>query len=226
MGKCGMLSFLWWCATVPAGAQPPDDLSVVPPNIELALRSRLATEWGVEPSKLVLDYGRLPDSMTNVSMADLRYSNRGGRLLITLESQDGKRTTSTGRAGVLVRVPVANRLMRPGDTLDPGAFRWEEETAWGPPVARSDTATSGYLVRGRIVAGQRITSTLAIRPPAIRAGSGITLQWSNASILVEMDGLALGTGYIGDTIPVRRRGVGERVYATIIGSGTAQLRER
>jgi flagella basal body P-ring formation protein FlgA len=195
------------------------------PALEDAVRRDIAERWRVYPEDLVLEWGLVTvDSPGEGAEVRVVGGGRGGNWVAGFKRRGSNDWIQVRlRAGVVDRVPVAARDIARGTLLARDDVVVEEYADWGQPRERPAVAEIiGWRVNRRIRAGEVLQSP-AIRPEdAVSSGSVIELVWEGRSVSVSVDGVAIGSGAVGDTIQVRVHD-NRRVRAVIDAPGRARV---
>lgn len=193
--------------------------------LEDVVRRDIAARWRVYAEDVVLEWG-LVTAESPGDGAEVRVvgGGRGGHWVVGFKARGSNGWVQVRvRAGVVNRVPVAARTIARGSLLTRDDVLLEEHADWGQPRDRPGLSEIiGWRVNRRIREGEILQSP-AIRPEnAVSSGSVIELVWQGPSVSVSVEGVAIGSGVVGDTIQVRVHD-NRRVRAVIDAPGRAQV---
>jgi flagellar basal body P-ring formation protein FlgA len=194
-------------------------------SLEDVVRRDIAQRWRVYAEDLILEWGPVSAASPGEG-AEVRVvgGGNGGNWVAGFRRKGSRDWVQVRvRAGVVDRVPVAAREIARGALLAPEDVTVEEYADWGQPRDRpAATEIVGWRVNRRIRQGEVLQSP-AIRPEdAVSSGSVIELVWAGRSVSVSVDGTAIGSGAVGDTIQVRVHD-NKRVRAVIDAPGRARV---
>jgi flagella basal body P-ring formation protein FlgA len=177
----------------------------VPGSFTARVAAAVAHDWGVEPSRLVLSWGRGPLSqITPTSSFKLLGLGDGGWLAVVLDPESQRPAALRLRVGFTEDQLVAARPIRAGTVLADADFRSEPHVHWGPPdTTTHELPTAGWVARRGIAAGAILEPGRVAPPAVITAGSAVRLTWKNSNISVAMDGVALNDAATGEKVRVR-----------------------
>ncbi|MGE0351707.1 MAG: flagellar basal body P-ring formation chaperone FlgA [Gemmatimonadales bacterium] len=206
---------------VPAAAQQLP--AAPPPAIELAVAQRIADDWAVPPGRIQLAWGR--SERWPAAAVPFRLVGRGtdGWFTVVFNPDDRNAAAVQLRAGVRDSVPVAARAVRSGTTLAPEDIKVEERVHWGASTSPRADAAPGWEVRRTIAAGEEITWPAVVPPAVIEAGAPVTLSWERGGVRITVNGTALNSARLGESVRARIEGRTGSVVATANGAGTALL---
>jgi flagella basal body P-ring formation protein FlgA len=91
----------------------------------------------------------------------------------------------------------------------------------GPPLPV--VALRGATAARKLEPGRPVTERDIHRPVVIRAGEGLMVEVSKGAVSARVVGLAIGSGAIGERIPVRLRDTGREMLAVVVSSELARV---
>lgn len=196
---------------------------VVPDSFTARVAAAVAHDWGVDPSRLVLSWGRGPLSRIQAGSAfKLLGLGDGGWLAVVLEPDSERPAALRLRVGIAEDQLVAARPIRAGTILVDADFRREPHVHWGPPDMAQHTApTAGWVAKRGIAEGAVLEPGRVTPPPVITAGSPVRVTYQNSNVTVAMDGVALNDGATGETVRVRTPRKTGVISATVTAPGEA-----
>lgn len=191
--------------------------------VEPSVRAAIAERWEVEPSDLVLEWGRARSGWTPGPDARVRLRGSGSRgwWVAEVDGADGS-TSVRLRAGTPRTVPVAARRMARGTTLTEADLMRVERTVWGPPVPNAPGVRPGWVVRRLLEKGEPLEPPAVTPPDAVVAGSPVHVEWVRGPVALTLPARALGTVAEGEPVYVRTE-TGERLRGLAVGPGRVRV---
>lgn len=183
----------------------------------------VAAEWRVDPSAVRLSWGTAKPVVDQIGIP-VKISGRGrnGWFAVIVDPM-GRGAAAQVRAGVLASVPVATRRLTPGSVLEETDITVEIRTRWGPPSDSLISAGPGWVVRRPVASGELLSPPAVVPPVVVTRGSPVKLVWSGREMSVTIDGEALNSGRIGESLRVRVPGRSNIMRAIVTGPGTGRL---
>jgi len=122
-------------------------------------------------------------------------------------------------------VLVTNRTCERGTLLDEEAFRVERVNTLGLPLepALADINFRAYEMQTRLPAGRVLSVRHIHQAPEIRSGQVVDVIASEGFLRIEMKGMALQDGAIGDHIRLRNLNSRREFQGEIIDASTVQV---
>jgi len=190
------------------------------------VRILVAERWGTNPDDVVLDWTRprtLP-ALDEFAGLEVLGGGRNGHWIVSIQrpppAQD--RVSIPMKAGIRRWVPVARKVVARGKTLEPEDLEMQAHVHWGPGEHLPEVAEVGWVAQRRIDTGD-ILSRPGVRPPLmVVSGGTVQLIWTSGALKISLDGVAVGSGSIGETVFVRTE-AGTRMSGVITGPGTVLL---
>jgi len=123
-----------------------------------------------------------------------------------------------------VIVPVARRLIRPGDRvqLNDVEFKDQDITFMSDGVLTQDELI-GRKARQVIAVNQIVGASMIEKEKAMKRGDQVKLIIDDANFNLVLFGVAESDGYIGDTVAVRNLKSQQKIGARITGKGEATV---
>lgn len=197
----------------------------VPANLSARVAGQVARLWGVDSAAVRLEWGVVPVAATFADSVRFRLLGRGdgGWFGVVFESPAGASFAVRVRAGAQDSVAVATRPVRSGETLGPNDVRLELQPRWGPPMRGRPLPAPGWIARRALASGEVITASAAAPPVLVRAGQVVQLEWRRGSVTVGLEGTALNSAALGESVRVRPANGGGARTAVVAGPGRARL---
>jgi flagella basal body P-ring formation protein FlgA len=85
------------------------------------------------------------------------------------------------------------------------------------------TELVGLKARRAIAPGEALTDALVILPPLVRSGDAVTVNVQIGAVQAQGQGIASGSGQLGDTIHIMQRASRSLLRARITGRGAVEL---
>lgn len=208
-----------------ASAGSPSDSAGADPAIEARILTRIAQEWSVPPESLHLQWSD-PAGASASPHADIRLIGRGtdGWFTIAVDPTGPDAAALRVRAGVDDTVLVAAKPLNLGARIREGDLRKELRLRWGPPRARDEeTPGIGWEIRRPLAAGDVVAWPVAIAPSVITTGQMVRMEWARGLVRISVEGAALNTARIGETVRVRVAGRRDAISGQATAPGTAIL---
>jgi flagella basal body P-ring formation protein FlgA len=210
---------------LPAQQRP---AAAVPPALAAAVAAAIASQWDVEPARLVLEWGAAfaAESLGVGAETPFRLlgGSREGWFAVVFERRERPPVATRVRAGVVESLDVARRPLTAGSRISPADVRREARVAWGPPSARQEPGVeAGWIVRRAVAEGTVVEPPMASPPSIVAAGSSVRLIWTRGAVSVAVDATALHDAALGAPILVRVPGRRGQLRGTVAGPGLVSM---
>jgi flagella basal body P-ring formation protein FlgA len=184
----------------------------------------VARQWSADSAAIQLEWGVIPTAAALSDSTPFSLSGKGGDgWLVALFAPVKKSPVAVRvRAGVLDSVAVAARPLASGTTLASGDFSREIRLRWGVPVAEAGPA-DGWVLRRSLAVGQELTPNTVMPPQVVRSGDEVRVEWQRGTVTVALEGVALASGALGETVSVRLAQRGGQRRGRVTGPGTVRL---
>lgn len=212
--RCGSLVLVLVAATE-LGGQAPEAL-------QNRVREELSRRWEVPAERVVLDWGAVHWRGDSLPPLRLVGSGRGGWFVVVLDDSVSPSAVQV-RAGLLDTVAVASRALAPGDTIGAGDYEFRTEVRWGAPAVRQ-RATSGWIVRRHLAAGDLLDEPSIAPPPVIGKGEPVRIVWQHGPVEVWIEGTAMNAAALHQPVRVRIPERNLQIVALAAAPGRATLR--
>jgi flagella basal body P-ring formation protein FlgA len=122
-----------------------------------------------------------------------------------------------GRYNAYLEVPVATKTMAIGTILTESEVTTIRSPASkvSPGYTTSLSEIIGMQVKRPIASGHMIRQSDIVKPQVVRQGDGVEMVYSSGNIKLRTNGIASGSGAIGDTIRVKNESTGTIVSGVI-----------
>ena len=196
----------------------------VPPRLADAVAGAVATQLAADSSAIQLEWGAIPSAASLSDSTPFSLSGKGTEgWLVALFTPVGKSPLAVRvRAGVLDSVPVAARPITRGTTLAPADIRREQRVRWGASSA-AISPEAGWVTRRAFAAGDVITPSSVTAPQVVQSGDQVRVEWQHGAVTVALDGVALASGGMGETVSVRLAQRGGQRRGRVTGPGSVRL---
>jgi flagella basal body P-ring formation protein FlgA len=188
---------------------------LLPEEVQAELKSQMK-EFCADCSFEISNF-QLPTLSTTVSNGSswavkLRHEMPKGSFSLPVEvtNEDASKRVYwiTGSVAISKKVPVAARAMQAGERLQPQDFTMQtKDITFSTDTAASEAELSSTVAARQISAGQIVWRSLLRREMAVKNGDIVKVIAGDASgnggWQVMIDGVAQGSGYIGDLINVK-----------------------
>jgi flagella basal body P-ring formation protein FlgA len=178
----------------------------------------------VDSSAIRLEWGAIPAAAALSDSTVFSLMGKGGDgWLVALFEPAGKSPVAVRvRAGVLDSVLVAARPLVSGSTLAVSDIKAEMKVRWGVPVSGARPG-EGWVLRRSLAAGQELTLPSVSAPQVVRSGDPVRVEWQRGVVTVALDGIALASGSLGETVSVRLAERGGQRRGRVMGPGSVRL---
>ena len=209
-------------------------------NVARQIAKSMIVAWGPEAARLRLAIDATAAEALIVDAAafsvELLGDPRGDRCnaKITQQRQDGRPARATlARVDIrIVRtVPIASRNLAAGRELDPSDFDLADRAIRPSEVVLEIDALEDRRLAKPLAEGSALTAGLLKAEFVVERQGEVLILATGAGVRVEVPGIAMQKGRIGDTIECRLRTAGERdrnarFSAVVIGPGRVRLPDR
>jgi flagella basal body P-ring formation protein FlgA len=223
---CSIGRLALWCALAPAAlaAQSPP---VVSPGVARRVAAQVADAWGVEPSTLTLQWGRLAAGRARGPEEPFVLAGRGadGWFTVVFDADAlGPATAVRLRAGVPDTVLVAARPLAAGAALACEDLRPDIRVHWGPPTPDARRPPeAGWEIRRPFAAGEVVAWPGAEPPWIIDTGAPVRVVWRRGGVSLVLAGVALHRARAGEPVRVRIAGRSDRLQGRATAPDTVVL---
>ncbi|MEW6517287.1 MAG: flagellar basal body P-ring formation chaperone FlgA [candidate division FCPU426 bacterium] len=143
----------------------------------------------------------------------------------TLAGPAGQTVWVQVRAVRFVRVAAARQVIRRGQTLQTGDWRWEERSAEYAPQdsIREEEALAGQRAVKVLARGEIITRHALEPVPDVLKGQALILRIVGQGVVLNAEAQSLGEGRLGEWIAVKPLASGQTIRAQVLGPELAQI---
>lgn len=195
-------------------------------HIEAALEKALTPH--ITQGRLQIEYDNrsielhAPSDWGSLSVQNLYYSAVNGRFaaeLVVPGPNRALRMPVSGRAYGIVRTPVLNRRVTPGDAITAGDVDWLEVRAdqTGSDIAFTESQLIGMTPRRGIALQTPVKVRDLQSPRVVAKGALVTVTFQNSRISLTTQARALEEGGVGDAIRVLNTQSNRTVHVTVAG---------
>ncbi len=197
---------------------------IVPARLAAAVAGAVARQWAADSTAMRLEWGAIPSAAALSDSTPFSLSGKGGDgwLVVLFEPAKKSPVAVRIRAGLLDSVAVAARPVSSGTMLSSADIRKEEKVEWGVPTTRT-SSLEGWVTRRPLAAGEQIAHSGVTAPQAVRSGDEVRIEWKRGIVTVALDGVALASGAIGETVSVRLAQRGGQRRGRVTGPGSVRL---
>lgn len=203
-------------------------------ELTAAVKAAVIEHTGLTMAEIRLDGGT--DPMTHVgggkptiSVQDLRFDVTDGRffgsLVATSDGQETERRTVSGRAIVMVDVPVLARALSAGTQIGPNdvtTIAMAADTV-APNVLTDAESLTGKITGRSLRPGRPILEHEISEPLMVERGKPVTMLFRHGALVISARGKALVDGSEGEIVRVLNIDSGRTVEATVIAPDTVSL---
>ncbi len=203
-------------------------------ELTAAVKAAVIEHTGLTMAEIKLDSGT--DPMTHVgsgrpiiTVQDLRFDVTDGRffgsLVATSEGQEKHRRTVSGRAVVMVEVPVLARALSAGTQIGPSDVTTiaMAADAVAPNVLTDADSLAGKVAGRSLRPGRPILEHEISEPLMVERGKPVTMLFRHGALVISARGRALVDGSEGEIVRVLNIDSGRTVEATVIAPDTVSL---
>lgn len=196
------------------------------PHIEAALGQALAAH--VPVGRLQIEYDNrsielhAPSDWGSLTVQNMYYNNLNGRFaaeLVVPGPSRALRMPISGRAYGVVRAPILNRRISPGEAITAADVDWQEVRAdqVGGDIAASESQLIGMTPKRGVPMQTPVRLRDLQSPRVIVKGALVTVSYQTARISLTTQGRALEDGGVGDAIRVVNTQSNRIVHVTVAG---------
>lgn len=212
------------CAAQGAAQGATSQAGAVPAALAAAVAGTVARQWGADSAAVELEWGVVPSAAVLSDSTPFTLSGKGGDgWLVALFSPP--RTSPVAvrvRGGVRSSVAVAARPLSSGAVIADGDITRDTRVRWGFP-APDAVPGEGWVMRRSLAAGQELTGSTASAPQVVRSGDQVHVEWQRGAVTVGLEGVALASGALGESISVRLAQRGGQRRGRVTGAGSVRL---
>ena len=198
--------------------------TVAPAAVADSVTARVAAAWDVDPESVRLSWWRGAASLPEDGPVELLGNGAGGAWVVRAGAGRSARSVRV-KAGVMVTLPVAARVLERGQVLEPENVRYEKRLQWGPPSRDVPRDVSGFVVNRVVPPGSVLSDPAVSPPPLVEAGQAVQLIWRRGTIELKLSGTAAGTGAKNQRVAVRTPN-GQRLEGVVMGPGLVHIDSR
>jgi flagella basal body P-ring formation protein FlgA len=212
-------------------------LRVAGAEIEELVLARAAAESGTDPDDLRQELsGTIPDIVLpkgelewQVEPLGRNIASSGERtylIVARVNGQDAWRTTVRLKQKVYEQVVVAANPLRRNQVIEAQDVKVARRPLAGADPARvlgSLEEVVGKQARRPIGANERIQAEMLVEPPAVEEGGRVFVVYRTPRVILEVPGVALVNGHLGEFIPVKNLQSGKIVYGVIESGNTVRV---
>ncbi len=208
----------------PCAAQAHRPEAQVPGRLAAAVAGAAARQWVVDSARVRLEWGVVPTAAALSDSTPFSLSGKGadGWMIAVFTPATGSPAAVRVRVGLLDSVTVAVRSIARGATLAAGDSRRDERVRWGVPAPEL-VPGEGWVTRRPLAAGDEITPSSATAPQVIKSGDQVRVEWRRGAVTVALDGVAMGSGALGESVSVRLAERGGQRRGKVMGPGSVRL---
>jgi flagella basal body P-ring formation protein FlgA len=158
--------------------------------------------------------------------ATIEPGSRLGQPIRFILFADGKRVGSAvAKIAVTGRAPRARRSFSRDEEIGAGDIDAASAEMTNVTLRRMPSVTdvAGTRARRDIVAGELLTNTVVVVPPAVRSGDEVRVVVTMGAVQVSGVGRASGSGQVGDAVRVTTPSSRKSLSARIIGRGAVEI---
>ena len=214
-----MLLAVGWAADVVAA----QEALAATPEIEAAVRTLVASEWGVEPEAIELEWGSYAEeSPVSGTEVELVGTGAGGYWIARLGVPPDHVVAVRVRAGHRVRRLVAARRLARGNVISNADIATEEALEWGAPSGVEQQVREGWITQRVLAKGDPLTTPGVRAPWIVTTGRPVEVLWLTGVVGLRVPGRAVGSGALGDHVYVRTES-GKRMKGVIVAPGVVDV---
>lgn len=209
-------------ASSPVAAREP--AAPVPSGLAASVSAAVAALWATDAPAIRLEWGAIPSAVALSDTTPFRLTGKGaGGWLVALFRPAGRSAVAVRvRAGVVDSVMLAARPLAAGVTLEEADLRPATAVRWGPP--RGETRPgAGWITRRAVFTGDELGPSTVMAPQLVHAGDQVRVVWRQGPVTVALDGVALSSAALGETVSVRLAQRGGQRRGTVSGPGSVRL---
>lgn len=198
------------------------------------VRSAVIDHTGLETAEVRLESGTGPVTLVgggtpDAEIQDIRFDATDGRftgtLIVSMNGDEKARRSISGRAVVMVEVPVPARTLTSGSAIGPNDLTMVVMAA---DAVATNVLTEGDALVGKIAdrslrAGRPILQHEVSEPLMVERGKPVTMLFRQGGLVISARGRALVDGSAGEIIRVLNIDSGRTVETTVIAPDTVSL---
>lgn len=192
-------------------------------SLESWLPEEVARRWGLDPSRIDIDWGDTPARVQQRAATGSDLSGgatEGWVVSVPAGEGDGARRIRID-AGVRTEVPIATRELDRGTDLTASDVSWSQRVVWGPP--RGDTPDPvGQRTQRRVSTGEVLVGPAVAPGPWISPRDPVEVVFEKGRVSIALRGTALGEGLPGENVHVRLED-GRRIQGRAVAPGRVAL---
>lgn len=203
-------------------------------ELTAVIKAAVIEHTGLDMAEIKLDSGATP--MTHVGggrpdleVEDLRFDVTDGRffgsLVASTQGQEDQRRTVSGRAIIMVEVPVLARAVSAGSPIGPNdvtTITMAADTV-APNVLTDGEALTGKVAGRSLRPGRPILEHEIEEPLMVERSKPVTMLFRHGALVISARGRSLVDGSEGDIVRVLNIDSGRTVEATVIAPDTVSL---
>lgn len=212
-------------ASAQAAARPPATHASVPAPLAAAVGGAIADRWAVDSVRVRLEWGSVPGAAALSAATPFQLVGKGddGWFVALFGPAAGSPVAIRLHAGVLDSVSVAARALGTGVELAATDLRRDARVRWGAPTAPAAASLEGWVTRRPLAKGDAISEANAAPPQVVHSGDAVRLEWRRGGVIVALDGVALGSAAMGQTVRVRIAERGGQRSGRVTGPNAVRL---
>ena len=171
-----------------------------------------------------LEWGSIPSALSLSDSTRFRLTGKGadGWLVALFQPADKSPVAVRVHAGMLDSVMLAARPLPAGAVLAARDLRPATAVRWGIPTATMLPA-EGWVTRRALAAGDELRPGSVEAPQVVRSGDQVRIEWQRGAVTVGLDGIALASAALGETVSVRLAQRGGQRRGKVTGPGSVRL---
>jgi flagella basal body P-ring formation protein FlgA len=199
-------------------------VAIVPPRLAASVASAIAAQWAADTSAIRLEWGVIPSAAELSDSTPFRLTGKGGDgwFVALFQPRNKSAVAVRVRAGVSDTIALAARPLPAGSALAAGDVRFATGVRWGTPIADFLPA-DGWVTRRALAAGDELTPATVMAPQLVKSGDAVRVEWQRGAVTVALDGIALASGALGETVSVRLAQRGGQRRGKVTASGSVRL---
>jgi flagella basal body P-ring formation protein FlgA len=212
-------------ASAQAASKPSAARASVPAPLAAAVGGAIAGRWAVDSMRVRLEWGSVPGAAVLSAATPFHLVGKGddGWFVALFGPAAGSPVAIRVHAGVLDSVSVAARALGTGVELVATDLRRDARVRWGVPAAAALAPAEGRVTRRPLAEGDAISDANATPPQVVRSGDAVRLEWRRGGVIVALDGVALGSAAMGQTVRVRIAERGGQRSGRVTGPNAVRL---
>lgn len=193
------------------------------PEVVEAIRARVAAQWRVDPSMVVLELGEAVPARSSAAWSEVVLLGTGAGGHWVARPSDGQEAGIRIRSGVLTPVEVAARALPRGHEVASADVRHEMVVRWGAPAGGQTSGSRvGWRTLRTLAQGEPLDPPAVQPPVAVEPGQVVEVLWRRGGVAVRMEGTAAGRAALGSEVVVRAGG-GRRLRGVAVAPGVVDV---